>query len=218
MRILCVSDSLGLPRSNVRYESTWYYKLSHFFNNIDFIPKLQRNLTSQDILIPDFSDFYNPNIVILQIGICDCAPRLYKRKKLFWIVLERVFHRYLYYIVKKTKKRLPKNSDVSINDFEINISLYYSRLKKLSSFKKLIIILIGSSKKRELTIKSPYWHDNIEKYNAVLRSFKKYKDVIIIDPLANLDESFFVEDGYHTNDLGNNVIFNELKKIINNYV
>ena len=218
MKILCVTDSLGLPRNGVLYESTWYYKLSHYFHNIDFSPKLQRSLTSEDILNADFSDFYNPNIVILQIGICDCAPRLYKRKRLFWIVLERVFRGYFYKIIKKIRTRTPERADVSFEAFVRNINNYYNLLKKNSNFKLLVIILIGASDDVNISNKSPYFHDNIKKYNSVLHSYNKYDDVVVIDPLGGLTKEFFVEDGYHLNHLGNDVVFNKLKVIIDKYV
>ena len=48
-----IEEALAMPRDNVKYESTWFYKLSHAYKDIDFIPKLQRHLTSEDILTPD---------------------------------------------------------------------------------------------------------------------------------------------------------------------
>ncbi len=219
MKILCVADSLGLPRNGVSYESTWFYKLSRLYGNkIDLIPKFQRSLTSNDICIPDYSSFYNPNIVVMQIGICDCAPRLYRRKRLFRIVLERVFRGYFFLIIKKVRTRSPKRADVSFEDFSKNINRYYNLLKKNSDFKLLVIILIGASNNENFKKKSPHFYDNIKKYNTSLSSYKNYDDCIVIDPLGGLPEEYFVEDGYHLNHLGNAVVFNELKKIIDKYV
>lgn len=219
MKILCVADSLGLPRDGVLYESTWFYKLSQLYGkDNDLIPKFQRSLTSDSICSPDYSSFYNPNIVILQIGICDCAPRLYKRKRLFWIVLERVFRGYFFKIIKKVRTRTPDRADVSFESFSKNINRYCNLLRKNSNFKLLVIILIGASNNVNLSNKSPFFHDNIKKYNNVLLSYDKYDDVIVIDPLGGLTEEYFVEDGYHLNHLGNDVVFNKLKDIIDKYV
>lgn len=218
MQVLCVGDSLGMPRVNVPYESTWFYRLSHSYPGIDFIPKFKRRLTSDEILTPDYSSLYTPDIVILQIGICDCAPRLYKRDSLICIILERVFGKYFFKIIKRVRKRHPKYADVSVDDFRTNLQCYYDSIRGIPSFKQLIIILIGASNNKELLIQSPLWHDSIDKYNQILCSFDRFNDVTVINPLEGLSEDCFVEDGYHTNSKGNEVVFYELKRILNEYV
>ena len=56
-KILCVGDSLGLPRESISYEDTWYYYLTNQCTEYEYIPRFQRALTTQDLVGSNGSDF-----------------------------------------------------------------------------------------------------------------------------------------------------------------
>lgn len=89
-KVLCIGDSLALPGHLNKYEDTWFYNLKQNFPDYDFISFFKRQLTT-DVLVKmgggkegvdkmpngaDCLEFYKPDIVVLQLGIVDCAPRL----------------------------------------------------------------------------------------------------------------------------------------------
>ena len=89
MRVLCVGDSLGLPRKGCPYEKTWFFKLAKKYPNIEFVDYFKRGLVLTETvnLYNMYYTDYKPDIVIIQTGICDCAPRYLNSNKLFWKLL-----------------------------------------------------------------------------------------------------------------------------------
>ena len=82
-RVLVISDSLGLPRENpdgiIYYENSWPYLLKEKFDVIH----LGIGGASIDQLVSQagYYRFANPDFVILQSGIVDCAPRTMTKKE-----------------------------------------------------------------------------------------------------------------------------------------
>ena len=235
IKILCIGDSLTLPRTNdVQYEETWFYKIKNKFQSHDFFPLFKRGITT-DILVQwggepslisdyppgsDCLEHFKPNIVILQLGIVDCAPRLLKKG------IETKLVRYLpktiadVYIksVKKIRGRNQNNTYVSASKFEQNIMTYFNRCQK-QSVKQCIVIKIGTPSE-EMVQKNPDIVKNVQKYNAIYDKVEKiFSFVKCIDPLNSLktNDSIFI-DGYHPNSLGNKYVFEELESEIKKWL
>ena len=78
-----------MPRPGVDYEDTWVYKLIEALPEFEFIDKTKRASTSERLVTEggdninpygaDLLEHYMPDIVVMQIGIVDCAPRYIKR-------------------------------------------------------------------------------------------------------------------------------------------
>ncbi len=132
MKILCIGDSLALPGHDNNFEDTWFYKLQISFRHIFFISFFKRSVTTEilvtegggDIKQPikgaDCLEFYMPDIVILQLGMVDCAPRLLKRSSLFNKLLQKMssnIQSVIFKGIKTIKKRSSKNADVSPHFF-----------------------------------------------------------------------------------------------------
>lgn len=84
MRILFLTDSLSLPRVNeeeiVLYEDTYLYKLREEFKESLIVDSAIGGATIKDLYAQVFYyKSFNPDIVVLQTGIVDCAPRAYKK-------------------------------------------------------------------------------------------------------------------------------------------
>ena len=93
IKVLCIGDSLALPGHLNRYEDTWFYKIKMEYPEYDFISYFKRQLTT-DVLTTmgggeggvdkwpkgaDCLEAYAPEVVIVQLGIVDCDPRLLNR-------------------------------------------------------------------------------------------------------------------------------------------
>lgn len=228
-KILAIGDSLALPGHGNRYEDTWIYKLKQHYPQFDFITFFKRQLTT-DVLVTmgggadgpdklpkgaDCLEFYLPNIIILQLGIVDCAPRLLFdfERSLMNRLPERIASLYIS-IIKKVRKRNRNNTFVSLYSFEQNLNQYIKRALRLS-VERVIIIGISypdtrmSSKNMQIT-------NNIIQYNSILQNLSVTFDFVkVIFPLdaRNFSERIY-EDGYHPNAYGNGIVFSSLTGIL----
>lgn len=223
MRVLCIGDSLGMPRPGVDYSDTWFYKLSKEYDGVDFVYGFVRALSSDSLKHPDFCENYLPDVIICQLGIVDCSPRIINEKKWFWSSIintvnrvrggERVF----WWLVKKFFKRNnPRRVFVTLNSFKKNLENYVLESIRSYGVKKIIFIKIATPH-RKLRSTSPYMEENVKLYNNVFDELKKeYPNTIeVVDSLCIQEESIFVEDGYHVNGGGNLLVFKDLKRILN---
>ena len=136
--VLCNGDSLGMPRENVKFESTWYYKLSNelLHSGFYFVNNFKRANTTNFLNHGDALEYYSPNIVIVQLGIVDCAPRVYKTNGILLKVVNKLPNRYqklFWAISKKFRKRSLKRADVNINAFEDNLVDFLNRCAGLKN-------------------------------------------------------------------------------------
>ena len=227
-KVLCIGDSLSLPGHLNSYEDTWFFKLKTEFPNYDFLCFFKRQLTIEVLVTmgggidgidnwpkgADCLEAFMPDIVILQLGIVDCAPRLlnkYERKIVS--ILPLGMRSSFIILVKKYKKRSSTNTTVSFQNFKNNLDNYLSRAEKIA--KKIIIIPISIpdstffAKNKEALI-------NVETYNNYYFDLASKKDVVICttELSPNISVNSVYQDGYHPNQLGHNFIFQELKRTI----
>lgn len=47
MKVLCIGDSLSLPRDGLHYKHTWFSRLKEKYNWIDFSCVFERGLTTK---------------------------------------------------------------------------------------------------------------------------------------------------------------------------
>ena len=223
MKIACIGDSLGMPRENVLYEDTWFFRVQQSHPEKMFISCFQRSLTT-DMLLDNFDEysFIKPDYLILQLGICDCAPRLINDKSFFWsyvIKFARVFRclPLFWKFIKRFFKRKPSRVYVPIKRFKSNLSLFMEKTISRMNVKKIIIIKICTPG-TAATSSSPYMVSNIIKYNAIFDELAAVypKLIEIINPLSDGDDRYYV-DGYHPNKEGFTRVANDLQEIITTF-
>jgi len=229
MKILCIADSLALPGHDNTYEDTWFYKLQVAFREHVFISFFKRSITTEILITEgggdasqpntgaDCLEFYTPDVVVLQLGIVDCAPRLMRRKGLLYKIIQKSpsgVQNVFYKVLKKTRKRSSTNADVPPHEFSRNLNIYLDRCVKIN-VKKVIIIKICTPD-NSFVQKSPDILDAVRLYNGLIDKLKeKYSIVTVVDPLASNPKHIF-EDGYHPNPEGNDLVFNALQMEISN--
>lgn len=222
-RILCISDSLGLPRTKVPYDETWFSIINRAFPSLDFVSYFRRNGTT-DMLSSngDYGDtllFYSPQIVILQLGICDCAPRYLRTTSMLYRILVHLpdfLSKPIWALIKKIKHRSLNCTDVPIERFERNLVDYIHKCINIS-VNKVILIKIAIPGKAMIKA-NPLILESIANYNAVYEKIANlYPSVVcLINPISIENDNLFVEDGYHTNGEGHKLIANELVNILRN--
>ena len=230
-KILCIADSLGLPGHLNKYEDTWLYKLKQEFPNSDFISFFKRQLTT-DILVSmgggqrgvdnwpkggDCLEAYKPDLVIIQLGIVDCAPRLLnKYDKIIIKVLPKILRKSYLEIVKLINTRNINNTLIPFDKFKSNLDRYVKRAEILGV--KIIFISISVPGKKMLE-KNNKIIFNVTRYNEYYSELEnKYSFIKLTSPLieSDYDKSIY-EDGYHPNVFGHNIIYNKIKDLLNEF-
>lgn len=229
MKVLCIGDSLALPGHGNKYEDTWVYKLKRKFIDYDFITYFKRILTTEVLVTEgggpgdvdgfwfgsDMCEVYMPDVVILQLGIVDCAPRLIAKKSIEHKIVARmpdmVKGKYIR-LIKKYRKRTKKNAYVNPTKFEQNVTSYIKRCK-INQVKKIIIIAIPEPSE-QFIIKNPKVVESVLEYNNIYEKIcSEYDNEKIVFPLKQMAVDIPIyEDGYHPNSSGNQLVYESVEQ------
>ncbi len=228
-KILVIGSSMTMPRNEIKYEDTWLYNLTINMPEWNIIDKSRRASTTDRLVIEgggdldslskypkgsDLLEFYMPDLVITQIGITDCAPRLLNRKKKSTRLLDILPYKLkskIYKLLKQKKVRSKKNSYVTPQKFNENLINYFERCAKTDT--RVIVILISKPTKLVLT-KNPELAESIKEYNDLfLQVSSSYSFVKCIVPFEDVYDMEKVSlDEFHINKEGHEYIYDKLIK------
>ena len=220
-KVLCIGDSLCLPREEVKYEDTWYYLLKEKYTQLEFVCYFKRALLMSETnnFFNIYYQFYNPQIVVWESGLTDSAPRYFPRQTFRWKVCMAIVKRLnlekqFWSIIKITHTRNPKRTDTSIEEFEKYAEMLINNF--INNGVKKIILLKVEPIASSVQKKSPFWMDNIAKYNQVYEKLsQKYDEkVILIAPKAKATDDCFIADGYHPNSKGMKMTFDGIDEVM----
>ena len=235
-KIAIIADSMCLPRGekegDVPFETTYPIVLEDTFNSYinkektpRFIVKGKRSRTILDVKEEwkEVIDFIKPEIVIVNVGITDCAPRILdekKRKFVDGIKINFVKNGIINYLKRNRIKLILKDptkrfvtKDVFENEYKYIINHLSPKTHK--------IIFIGILNVSEgLEKKSPGYLESVKLYNSVLSSGADNKKVYFLNVNKEFEKNNFnecrLEDGYHFSIKGNSIVagglFNILKQ------
>lgn len=219
--ILFNGDSLGMPREGVPFDQTYYYLLSKVYSGkAHLVSNFRRAATTTLLHSKDSLEIYQPNIVVLHLGIVDCAPRYYKSSSNFIKIINRLPGRaksLFWVITKKIKKRTGENADVSLSKFEFNLMSYLIRCEQ-EKVERCILILIqkpGTSMLR----KNPNLLHSIGQYNElIVKCAQGFTFVKCINPLGESTNDDYIADGYHLKHSGFLKVFDSLKNELDDLI
>jgi len=220
MKILVLGDSLTFSH-NVNLELTWPsllqkdgHCLTHRGRGGSTINKILDELTE----IEDWSKGENQpddkcpfDLCVIQVGIVDVTPRLVSRKTTF--ILNQLF------IFKSILTKLSRSKFflkyfgkpwVSEDEF---LEKYRLLQKRVSNFAKQTIFIEIARPAHYLKENCGDFSESVKKYNNILR--KKNDMSIFLNVYDNeLSDQFLLKDGYHLNQLGHDLIYQNILKII----
>jgi lysophospholipase L1-like esterase len=223
-KIMIVTDSVSMPRAEIRYEDTWIYLLKKEFPQYDIIDRTGRGSTTTRLVTEggggvDLLEMYMPDIVIIQLGMADCAPRLFDKRGLEYRIVSRTLpawarRRYIDH-VKKHRVRDPEVTEVSPEEFRSNCAAFFRRAQAIGAR----ILLIPILPPMDLMIrKSPHVRRNVDRYNGIYREVvAQFANVEIVDPFRNnsgMDINELAIDEVHVNAEGLKMIFESLKPLL----
>ncbi|RJP80699.1 MAG: SGNH/GDSL hydrolase family protein [Desulfobacteraceae bacterium] len=223
-RIVVIGDSLPLPRidddNHVLWDKTWPYLLHNELNkdgnHYEVINCSIRSRTIETVTGHDFNEhilWKKPDIIILQVGIVDCAPRIFSRKEKLILGLSFIPDFIRQKIIKhrsqKRKEILRKNPLGKVytkpEEYHRYIEDFFVKIKSLSWEIKIIILPILSNS--ILEEKSPGHNHNAQVYNDILKDACIKYHARWIDPEKFLQaepyHNLFCADGYHLDKEGN---------------
>jgi len=221
-RVLIIADSMAMPRPETKYEETWIYLAKQEFPHYDFLDRLERGGTSLRLVTEggggvDLLELYRPDLVILQFGFAEGAPRLFNKSSFEYFFLSRVLPvnlkpKYVQY-VKKRRVRDPKITEISPDRFKAHISNYFQRAESMGT--KVVIILILEAT-RLLLSKSPWAQQNIDLYNRIYCEVAdSFPNVQCVAPFDDgVDVNDVTVDEYHLDHHGHLMLFDRLKPLL----
>jgi len=234
VNITIIGDSLALSRINdrIKYQDTYYYKLSKEFNafvlNASVRGNSSSNIIKKEYLDEYINSFVENDFIIIHVGIVDCSPRLMNKieKKIIQCLISipiiSIFIKT--YIKIKSKNRflftkIFKKSEVSIDEFKLNMNKFVDIITEVNKNLKQVIIINIASPNNYIKSRSAYIEQNIQEYNSILKQIadkNKNKNISIIDiySYSKINNEVLLDDGQHINKKGHDFIFNEIKKII----
>jgi lysophospholipase L1-like esterase len=232
MKIVIMADSLAMARegeTNVPFEATYpnllEQSLRRRFGSQSpwVIERGMRRRTIEYVLDEwyELVDLRKPEIVVIHVGIVDCAPRVFLRRERQFVenlrpaflreaILSNV-HRYRRAIVKTRKKVY-----VPPDRFNALVGQVLARAKA-SKLRSLVVVNIITPP-AEMDERSPGFIENAGVYNQILKTHAEANGVHLIDIDRMIKEAGGVEqltvDGIHLNETGHAMLANAIESHI----
>lgn len=231
-----MADSLAMPRedeTNIGFESTYPYLLDHSLrqqvptSNAMVIERGMRRRTIEYVLDEwyELVGLRQPDVVIVHVGIVDCAPRVFLRRERQYIerlrpvglrdFVLRFVHRHRRAIVNfRRRVYVPP---------ERFTALVQQVIEKAQTSKVRLLIFINIiTPPAHLEDRSPGFGENVKLYNQILKSQAKGEGVAFLDLDMMVKEAGGSEklttDGIHINEAGHQLLAKELERHIKNLI
>lgn len=218
MRVLCIGDSLGMPREGCPEEYVWISLLNQQFSGSTFIGEFKRARLVKDALAcyRQLYRNYNADIVILQLGIVDCSPRYVNTQSYIIRVIFYFFNKLgkadLYWRIVKSRPRRPNCVYTSPSKFRKEYTCLINEI--INDGGNVIVVKIGHGGE-SVSKSSKYFNSNVDRYNEILENIVAQNKgrVCSVNPLDNVHDEDFV-DGYHCNENGMMKVYKALCQVL----
>ncbi len=206
---LIITDSMGMPREKVLYKDCWPNTLKNIVTNVNWVELFKRGSLMSRLKLegPDLLEYYNPTIVLIQLGIVDCAPRKlsYFENKII-NNLPLAIQRITIFIFNILRKRKKTRTYTSVVEFKNSVKSYCERAQNLN-IKKILFIEI-SPVGESMISKSEDIMYNIKIYNNIIKEVVNNYDNCELVQIFKDNEKIdnYTVDGYHFNSYGHSLI------------
>jgi len=223
-----LGNSLAMPfySHNINYEDTYSFILAHLLRKDNIVVnKARRNMTiveqTSDTNIQDDILSINAEYYIVQLGITDCAPRLFTRRQGKYLGLVPG-HKFIIAFMSKHRyfftKKFPK---VYVKKDKFRERYCFLLETILGSTKSEKIFVIKIPKPTDKIIKRSFGIEkNIKAYNLIIEEVtqKFPNDVVLIDlyEMTRTDSKLMSEDGIHITKKAHQILANLICQQIEN--
>ncbi len=219
--IVILSDSLSMPRpdESLLYEETYPYLLQQELGNrFEIINRGKRTNTIQeqifDQYVYDDMIFFYPKYVVIQLGIVDCAPRLFSRRFGKYVIgnIKPLFLKE-FVIGQLSKRRIfftkhfPRQY-VPLSKFSYGYDYLLSAVKEFGST-PIVVNIARTSPENDR--RSYGFIQHINNYNDAIGKAAQRHNAQVID-MYKVSETndVLLDDGIHYNKLGSKLLAQEL--------
>lgn len=224
-RLVILGDSLGLATGiksvqtpdAVEYEETYPYLLKKSLPEWEIISTCKRsNRIDKQASLQWLSDdiiLYKPSVVVIHLGICDCAPRIFNRYESFILSnlplyirepITAFFSKHRYFFTKHFKKVYVKKMP-----FKSNMKKLINTICEINAFPILVSIADTNKRNKE---KSYNYDKNIQEYNQILLELSKEYNLPYINMFEEGDR-ILLPDGIHLSTEGSKLLANKIFQI-----
>jgi hypothetical protein len=210
MKILILTDSLGLPRSTPEqcdFEHTWPQLLGNIYQQIH---QVSIGAATSQVLLKQvtYQKAFRPDIVILQVGIVDCAPRFMSRKELdFTYALGNLGRSIRFLFNRKWVKKHRRISYINETEFNANIQ----EMQFMFDCPIMAIGILPASDAYENIL--PGVTEKVNLYNNILANNFKY----FVDTKEIIGYNGIMTDHHHLNKDGHLYILEKIQILLDTY-
>lgn len=227
MTLSIITDSLSLGRIDYDKNNMENYTIFHYetwpnllkFDNV--YVNAERKRISEFLISKECQyeciDLINPDVIIVQIGVVDCAPRIFSKRE-NQIINNPLFPKFIRdRLIKyrsKNRAKLIKNQPlkrvyVKGDSFAFNLNQFINQNQKT---KIILIPILYDAKNLDTTFtKNCVIYNNLI-YDLCKTSINCF--TLDVDSMTE-DSTYFCKDGYHLSKKGHQEISNRLHKTIN---
>lgn len=209
-KVCIIADSLAAQRPNgINKESRWPQILKNILAPVNFVTYARSLSTTKSI--PKKINKIESDLYIIQLGIVDCAPRLFS----YWEsrVLYRLpsfIRKIVIHLSKKYRVQSTSRSYVNLDKFKSNIE---NLINKVSEAPIIYIKIINPDK--SMLKKNPEILSSITSYNRAIslleQEHENFHTVEIPHTSVNV---YTLDDGYHLSECGHRYLADTLLSMI----
>lgn len=226
--IYILGDSLALPRPEIDSEEAHTYRDTYIaFLTEKLLPKDQfvihngkraRTIKEVDNLIKEVI-FSGAKTLIIQVGIVDCAPRVFSKKQ-YWLMnkLPKVIRNPILKLVRKYKLQILK---IRPNIVYTKKTVFENHLKSISEkllkneIKGIFCSIVPAGE--DMVARNPQINKQIDEYNDLIKKILIEEKILMI-PMDKLYKGqlkqCLMADGHHLSKKGHQILGAKLLKIL----
>ena len=226
LRVVALADSLSLPRvdglEDIRWEHTWPWLLQRMqpIESCDLevincgmrartVDSLVKHSMTEDVV------FKRPDVLVLQVGVVDCAPRIFSRTEKALLasrLCPSVVRDAVVGYRKARRRRITAAGPLRRvytppAAFRQYLELFFETLRGIGwPVRVLVLPILGHAQRLEE--KSVGFASNIILYNEITRSICERNSSEWLPPetIETLGGDLFLKDGYHLSMAGHRAV------------
>ncbi|UTB33108.1 MAG: SGNH/GDSL hydrolase family protein [Methanobacterium sp. ERen5] len=208
------------PKEDIFFKDTYVFKLQKLLNSKFYVvPFVNRANTviheSNQIINHDGMIYSEPDLIILHLGIVDCAPRLFgptEHKILELISYFKIFRKIISSIIK-IKSKYRKFFTKYFQKTYVSEEMYKEKLefiiKQIKNNTNSMIFIINIADTHKTNKERSYnFNENIIRYNKILSEMAETNSCTLIDfhKLTKENKSLILQDGIHLSKQGHEIL------------
>lgn len=231
MKIVILADSLALPReedgNKILYEATYPFLLDqslreHLKERAPLVIERGMRRRTIEYVLDDWLEMVEmrrPEVVVVHVGIVDCAPRVFLRREgqLVEKLRPAALKKFVFDFVHRHRRRIIElRPRVYVDPVRFK-NLVERVVEKAREFDVRSLIFINIiTPPDEMEGRSPGFQKNVEIYNRILSEQGAAAGVDVIDLNKLIQQkggtSKLTVDGIHINEVGHKMLAQELEK------